>query len=373
MKKYLLLLLAAVLILAAILLFPQKDFPGWEAPDILSSSQSRAIRDELIRAAEVCQGVKSADSLEERLIGAGFATVDSDAIYPSYLANADGVRDFAAGRSSTSVLQAGKNGGFVHMFFARGDEDFLILTEVSQHSQGSFYVSACETLPLYETELADWDIFYYRLYPENDPHYIDYNQLRLTPVDRELYDLTREYILPVGYQMVNLFLCDWQEGNWGDLAFSDVFEYLYERNTGDPLPWQDFPVHPDSHYRLIPAQLFEDTVLPYFRVSREYLRKACQYDSAADAYPWRPVHGDDLTTWEYPYREPQVTDCQENSDGTITLKVQVYSAEVKTNNLFSHEVTLRPFADGGFQYVANRISYTSSYGLPPAMARFELD
>lgn len=368
MKKRLFVIAAIVLLLAAVPLFPRDDLPGWETPDILTASQSRRIRREILRAAKVCRDAEDMDAMEARLMEAGFAAVDTDAVYPSCLANADGLREFAgADEADTSVIRVNDEGGFSHLFFTKGNEDLLVLTRVS----GDFRVSECEILPLYEAEVSDWDVFYYRCYPAGDPHYIDYNLFRLTPVDRELYDLTQTYILPVGYRWVNLFLTDWQEGAWAGLQFQDTFEYLYEIRTGQPFPWQEYPRQPGSDALLIPAQLFEETLLSCFSISREALRTAARYDGETDSYLWRPVHGDDLTTWDYPLVQPEVTAYVHNADGTITLTVQAASAEVKTNCLFTHEVTLRPLENGGFQYVGNRITSIGSWGLPPAMKRLE--
>ena len=166
--------------------------------------------------------------------------------------------------------------------------------------------------------------------------------------------------------MVNLFLCNWREGDWGDLSFNDLFEYLYEKDRGERFEWSDL-----SSF-MLPAELFESTVLPYFQISLEKFRKASGYDAEADAYPWRPVFGDDLTTWKYPMCEPEVVSRTRNSDGTLTLTVQVYSRELKTDRLFTHEVTVRLLENGGFQYTANRVTYVSDRGLPPSMPRFAL-
>lgn len=368
MKKRIAIVAAAVLCLGVFLLLSGQSFPGWDAPEILSRGQSRAIEDDLFRAAEVCRGAEGPDAMEARLIEAGFATVDTDPVYPAYLANAQSLRAFSEEKEAdTAVLRVNDDGSIFHLFFSKGKENFLLLTKISS----AFQVSEWEVLPLYEAELSEWDVFYYRCYPAGDPHYIDYNFFRLSPADRELYDLTSEYILPVGYRMVNLFLCDWQEGNWDSLSINDTFEYLYELQTGQVFPWQEYPAA-DSGYLRIPAKLFEDTVQPFFAISLAELRAAARYDEATDTYPWRPVHGDDLTAWDLPVCQPEVVKWTENPDGTLTLTVQVASPEKKTDALFIHEVTIRLLEDGRFQYVGNRITYVNQWGLPPTLARFEL-
>ena len=369
MKKRLRILAMLLFVLTVALLFPHSNFPSWDRPDILSRSQSRRIQTELALAMDICHGAKDRDSMEADLIKAGVATVDTDAIYPAYLANSDGLRNFAAGtQADTSVFQVTEEGSCFHLFFSKGKEDFLLLTKLSPHSQ----TAESEILPLYEAVLAPWDMFYYRCYPANDPHYIDYNAFRLIPADRNHYDLMLKYISPIGYRFVNLFLTDWQEGDWENFSLNDTFEYLYALQNGEPFPWQAYAAD-DSGYLQIPSALFENTLLPFFSISREELRAAAWYKEETDTYPWRPVHGDDLTAWELPVYFSEITACTQKPDGTITLTVQVASPEKMTNNLFSHEVTIRPLNNGSFQYAGNRVTYVNQWGLPPTMERFELD
>lgn len=371
--------------LTALLLFHQTTLPGWDVPEELTLSQRRRIAGELTQAAKLCReaapssGLSQSDidALESCLLTEGFSVIDSDALYPEHLGNPESLYAFWAAVTSDTptaqtVLRVNDDGSLSHLFFHHGKEDIFVLT-VADWANGSLSVRECNVLPLYDMELTDWGIFYYRVYPADDPHYIDYAQLRLTPVDRKLYDLTRTYILPVGYQLVNLFLCDWQEGDWGSLSFNDLLDGFYLAQTGGFLPWEQYPFYASPARAMIPAQLFEDTLLPYFDIPLETFRTLCRYDAEMDSYPFRPIYGNDLTVWHYPMCEPLVTSSTENPDGTLTLNVQVYSPELKTDNLFSHTVTVRPNPDGTFQYVSNQLTYVSPRGLPPAMPRFDLD
>ena len=382
MKKWCRILLfpAVLCLLGTLLILSRNSLPGWEPPEELPASLRRRVQNEILQAAQVlAESSPEVDAMEEALIQAGFATLDTDEVYPKYLANSDGLYAFwdavSAGKdASQSVLRVSGDTGFHHLLFLRnGEEDLFFLTEVDLSHEGEPSVRECTVLPIYDMELADWDIFYYRVYPAGDPHYIDYSQLRLKPADREAYDLNRKYILPIGYQMVNLFLTNWQEQDWGSLSFNDLLESLYTVRTGNALDWEPYLTQSSPTRAMIPADVFESAVLPYFQISLEEFRELSQYDPETGTYPWRPIHGNDLTTWKYPMCEPEVTDWTENSDGTLTLTVQVYSPELKTDRLFIHALTLRPLADGGFQYVSNRVTYVSGRGLPPSMARFSLD
>lgn len=377
-RRYLLILPCAMFLLMVWLL-TQDALSGWEGAAYLSASRQHRMQKEILAAASLCYQAGDVDTIENILIDAGFSTVDSDEIYPSYLANPGSVYAFwdevsAEKDANLTVYRVNADGSLRHLYFQWEDgEGLFFSTDIGWEDHGKPYVLSSEVLPIYDMELSEWDIFYYRLYPAGDPHYIDYNQLRLTPADRDAYDLNRKYILPVGYQMVNLFLQDWQEGSWGGLSFHDLLEALYAMQTGENLGWEPYLSNTAPTRARIPAQIFEGAILPYFQIALEEFRTLCAYDAQTGTYPWRPIHGDNLTTWNYPMCEPEVVDWTQNSDGTLTLTVQVYSPELKTDRLFIHELTVRPLESGGFQYVANQVTYVSDRGLPPNMPRFELD
>ena len=48
-------------------------------------------------------------------------------------------------------------------------------------------------------------------------------------------------------------------------------------------------------------------------------------------------------------------DFTENGDGTLTLTSSVVFPYAGDSNVYTHEVTVRQLADGGVQYVSNRI------------------
>lgn len=373
------------LLLAAsmLLLLPKERLAGWESPEELPSIWARQLKREILSMARDCPAIpartlsrEALDGIEDHLIRLGYAVEDSDGAYPSYLANTQGLRDFLANASAgkpafTSFFRIREDGGFgVTGLLHENGETLCVLSRV-QWDGDTPCIQFLEVLPVYDMELADWGTFYYRLYPE-DPHYIDYMQLRLLPPNRENYDLCRKYILPIGYQMVNFFLVDWEEGNWGAMSFPDVFEYLYGLKTGhSSLNWTDY-VDPGNRSRArIPQELFEDTMLSFFRISREELRK--QADWKEGSYPWRTFFGDDVTSRSYPMCEPVVTGVTEHENGTFTLSVRVSSPEKKTDCLFSHAVTIRPLADGSFQYVSNQVTDVGQWGLPYRDSRFMLD
>ena len=67
--------------------------------------------------------------------------------------------------------------------------------------------------------------------------------------------------------------------------------------------------------------------------------------------------------------EPEAVSYTVNEDGTITITVQVLSTDLKTDCLFSHEVTIRPQENGEFQFVGNQVLSQTEHGLPYAEPR----
>lgn len=375
-KWILLFLLLAVLVP----FFLPDTLPGWEVPSELPGKYQRKIQAELLEAVKLLNTVPEEQTAQEdALIQAGYSVLRSNHPYPSFLENAEPLTAFCNAmhtrqESDFSFFRILEDGGLRHLFFLHQNGDTLFFTTDAVLDGSHLQITDSSILPVYDMELSDWGIFYYQVYPANDPHYVDYAQIRLQPPDETLYDLARTYILPVGYQMVNLFLCDWQEGNWSSLSFPDLLEFLSDHNAGMERSWEQYAQYP-RHGRcvLIPDTYFEAAILPYFTISREDLRVRCHYAEDARAYLWRPVRGDDLVTWAYPMCEPEVIACIRNPDGTLTLDVQVYSPEVKTDRLFCHRLTVRPLEDGRFQYVSNTVTDIGQWGLPYSQSRFELD
>lgn len=173
--------------------------------------------------------------------------------------------------------------------------------------------------------------------------------------------------MKIGYAQNNMFYCDWSEEDFGKLCFNDLFGYLYRMKNGTSLALEDFPANPTFEYCWIPADLFEETVMTYFSVTPELLRSLGAWQEETGAYPYADnylYYRDDI-----PDMLPMVTKRRENPDGTFTLCVAVSSLEMKTDQLFCHEVTIRPLENGGFQYVSNKITFLPEQGLPPNYSR----
>ena len=114
----------------------------------------------------------------------------------------------------------------------------------------------------------------------------------------------------------------------------------------------------------IPAAEFEEVILPYFDIDLDTFREMAQYDAEGDYYPWRQIQTNDFVFLYYYMVEPEVTGYKVNTDGTITVTVEMLSTDLAMDCLFAHEVTVRPLENGRFQYMIKKITYQTEYGLP---------
>ena len=93
--------------------------------------------------------------------------------------------------------------------------------------------------------------------------------------------------------------------------------------------------------------------MTYFNIDSETLQSKTTFSSEDSTYEYKPRGFYEVEYPEYPYSE--VVGFTENSDGTITLMVNVVFPYAGDSKVYSHEVVVRPLEDGSVQYVSNRI------------------
>ena len=116
----------------------------------------------------------------------------------------------------------------------------------------------------------------------------EHTMLRILPLDEKCREYNRKYILPVGYEQNNLFLCNWSEDDFGDLDFYDLFDRFYPMIYSQPVPYMaDENLGVGAVYQ-VPEGLFEKVIRAYFNMDRETLRSKTTYLSELAAYEYRP-------------------------------------------------------------------------------------
>lgn len=177
--------------------------------------------------------------------------------------------------------------------------------------------------------------------------------LRVQPLDETCRELNRKYMLPVGYEQNDIFLLDWDESDFGEIDFYDVFDKFYTEVYGQFSPYvEDENFNVGAIYR-IPKDEFETVIKSHFNIDDETLQSKTTYFSEDESYEYRPRGWYASESPSHPY--PEVVAYKENDDGTITLTVNVVYPDNNTSKVYAHEVVIRPLSEEGFQYVSNHI------------------
>lgn len=181
----------------------------------------------------------------------------------------------------------------------------------------------------------------------------EHTALRVQPLDETYRELSRKYLLPIGFEQNNMFIVDWSEDDFGELNFYDMFDLLYPKVYGTNIPYvADDNLGVGAVYQ-IPKDDFERVILPYFDIDSETLQSQTIYNAEDKTYEYKPRGFEEVEYPEYPYSE--VIGFTENGDGTLTLTANVVFPYVGDSKVYAHEVVVRPLENGGVQYVSNRI------------------
>lgn len=194
-------------------------------------------------------------------------------------------------------------------------------------------------------------LFFERSLPEGYEKNMAYTAIRVKPLDSRCREACRNYIAPINYYLNNMFIYDWDETNFNVLNFYDLFEPLYRMAYGCESP---YGVHTADDRYEIPEEVFETLFLKYFNMDKDILRKRTVYQEESHVYQYRPRGMHDVARiTNIPY--PEVVECVQNNDGTLTLTVDAVWPEKMLERAFSHKVVIRPMTDGSFRYVSNEM------------------
>ena len=181
----------------------------------------------------------------------------------------------------------------------------------------------------------------------------EHTALRVQPLDETYRELSRKYLLPIGFEQNNMFIVDWSEDDFGDLNFYDMYDLLYPKVNGTYTPYvADDNLGVGAVYR-IPKDDFESVIMAYFNIDSETLQSKTIYYAEDETYEYKPRGFEEVEYPEYPLSA--VIGFKENGDGTLTLTANVVFPYVGDSKVYAHEVVVRPLENGGVQYVSNRI------------------
>lgn len=101
----------------------------------------------------------------------------------------------------------------------------------------------------------------------------EYAALRVEPLDEACREWNEKALLPVGYECNNLFLTDWDETDFGELDFYDLFDVFYPQIYHRKIPWQSGKNAGNSTVYGIPSKEFESVIQEFLNVKTDILRK----------------------------------------------------------------------------------------------------
>ena len=302
----------------------------------------------------------------QRIIGrlgdCGFIAIDSDNRVD--MANAENLRQFIAAWKSgehvkTSVLRVFYN-GVLNILEIATDEGNVCVKEtyytfqdnqLSKTSHSEFAADYCEyTDEGYLLIEGFWHSpeLYVLTMSEEEEHIA----LRVEPLDKQCRGLGKKYIDPVSYNLNNMFITDWNEDDFAELDFYDIFEIFYKETYGKDCPYtMNDNLSVGNEYE-ITADEFETVIMQHIKVSSEELHMLLRYDADKDSYIYRPRGFEEFDYAEVPY--PEVVAFETNADGSVTLTVNAVYPNGNTSNLFSHKVTVMD-ENGRIYYLSNEI------------------
>lgn len=347
------------------------------------TTQNTEIEDDTDKMADICldiyqkaaTGNKLADleiirSIVNRFGEYGYSAVDSKnevdmAMAEQIVAFCDVVKQKKTG--DTTIFQVDYLGGFAKYDLQTKEGNVEVTRSYYNYEDGEIQREAVESYQaenwIYTEEgylMFSGSYFSEELYALTLSSAEDYVALRVLPLDEKYRELNRKYLQPVGYERNNLFITNWNENDFEDLDFYDLFDIFYPEVYEDYFPYMpadDLSVC--AVYR-IPKKVFERVIQAHFCIDSETLQSKTVYYQEDSAYEYKPRGFEEIEYPEYPYSE--VIEFTENSDGTIALMVRVIFPYKGDSNVYTHEVTVRPLEDGGVQYVSNRMISSEDHG-----------
>lgn len=204
-----------------------------------------------------------------------------------------------------------------------------------------------------------------------------YTFVRVLPYDSTKRALAQKYVEPIGYFENNLFTTTWTEANLGIIDFNSLYAYLFgmyhgtasltTANTADY-----FSAVSNTKLRLVPTESFENVVQYYFNINSATLKNISDYSSRLGGYFFLPCSEDSYNSSPRT-PVPEVVDYWYNADGTLTLRVDALNQWYGTDKAFSHELTVREGANGGFTYVSNTLIADETSIIPGSQLSTQLD
>lgn len=305
---------------------------------------------------------KCVQQIIERLGDNGYIAIDSENKVD--MTNAEVMRQFintskSGEQTKVYVLQIFYSGGCNLLSIASDKGRVWVVQNYYSFQDGHLKESAKSEFEANYFEYTDEGYLLIEGYWHSPQKYVltlseeeEHIALRVDPLNDKCRVLCVKYMTPISYDLNNMFITNWNENDYNNLDFYDIFERFYNETYGKSCPYtmnDDLSV--GNEYE-IPAEEFENVIMQHFRVSSEELQLLLRYDVDKKVYIYRPRGFDEFDYAEVPY--PEVVAYVENADGSVTLIVNAVYPNGNTSKMFSHKVTVIE-EDGKIYYLSNEI------------------
>ncbi|MDO4275776.1 MAG: DUF6070 family protein [Eubacteriales bacterium] len=274
------------------------------------------------------------------------------------------------GKKGTALMyQVYSNGGIGRMEYVfDGTDMYLLAVGAAWDQKNQPEITYLSYTRFKEWKYTDKGWFCYQLcmpeYPEVTEMMDGSSMVRVKPLTERQRELSKQCVLPLGYQGNNILCSNWNTETMSELDYNGMYEYLYKMKYGERMDAEDYP-------NGIPAEEFESLIMEYFPVSAEQIREWAVFDKEYGTYRWTRLGCMNYAPTFFSTSLPEVIDEKKNADGTITLTVEaVRDMIICDDGVITHELKIQFAEDGSFQYLGNEILNGGINDIPKYQYRF---
>lgn len=173
---------------------------------------------------------------------------------------------------------------------------------------------------------------------------------RVEPLDEACRELNRKYVMPVGYAGNKLFITNWNQSDYSQLDFYDLYEIMYLLKYEKYVPY-NYSQEGVEYY--IPKQDFEEVIQTFLTVESEVLESNAIYNAETKTYLYRPRGLYDYGSTYEPY--PEVVSYEKMDDGKIKLIINAVWERTMQDNAMTSELVIQPLDNNRFHYISNQV------------------
>ncbi|MGN0484976.1 MAG: DUF6070 family protein [Lachnospiraceae bacterium] len=308
-------------------------------------------------ATNVVLNEKTIHEMKEKIKESGYSVITMEAY--ANVENQESVEYFlkeCMGKKSGSVVvyELHSDGGIKRKkFIFDGKEMYLLEANATWDAENKFVLSHISYTRINAWKYTEKGWLCYELCVPQPPEVTEIVDgsclLRIKPLTKEQREMSEKCVQGLGYKGNNLLCTDWDTDHMEKLDYNGMYEYLYAMKYQKAF-------HLENHSNGIPKDEFERLIMEYLPVTVEQIREYAVFDEEKQIYLWERLGCSNYAPTHFGTSLPEVTNIQENEDGTVTLTVDAVCDSLMCEDaVITHELTVRFAADGSFQYLGNKI------------------